>query len=109
MVEPVWCEFAACYLSAPISPEHASLYETTVIDVLKIVRERIIVATQEWPQNKDFAGLLLALANEAGSVRKYFAYLLGHAAGLDKTPEEIAPRAWAYTNARLALSMDRET
>ena len=94
IAEACWCEYAACYLSAAIAPSHAAIFETTVVDVLTDCRPRIIAIKQRWILDRDFGAALTAMASEAGAVLKYVCYLLGHAAGLDKPPDEIAPRAW---------------
>jgi hypothetical protein len=94
MAEACWCEYVACLLSAPIWPQQAKLYEMTIVDMLQVVRARIIAAKLKWIQDQNFGAVLSEIATEAGTLLKYLSYLLGHAAGLDKTPAAIAPQAW---------------
>ena len=89
IAEACWCEYAACYLSAAIAPAHAAIYETTIIDVLMGCRSRMIAIKQRWIVDRDFGVVLEAMAAEAGAVLKYLSYLLGHAAGLEKSTAEI--------------------
>lgn len=94
IAESCWCEYVACFFSAPIWPQQAQLYEMTVIEMLQVVRKRIIAAKLKWADDQDFAAVLIDISNQAGEMLWYFSYLLGHAAGLDKSPASIAPQAW---------------
>jgi hypothetical protein len=109
MIEASWCEYVACCISAPAYPEQVKAYERVLVNLLGLFRERVIRAKMQWLQDRDFGLILQKLQDEAESVLKYAAYLLGHAAGLQKTPEEIAPEAWAALGAHpwLLTSIER--
>jgi len=89
-----WGEYAACYFSAPIHPEQAKLFEITFVDVLKGAKGQIIQAKRQWIIDRDFGKVWQQIANVVGCLLKYASYLLGHAVGLSKSLEEIAPEAW---------------
>ena len=89
-----WGEYAACYFSAPVHPEQAKLFEMTIVSSLKHAKEKIIEAKRQWYVDRDFAKVWQRIAATALPLLKYFSYLLGHATGLNKSLQELAPEAW---------------
>jgi hypothetical protein len=89
-----WGEYAACYFSAPVHPDQAKLFEMTVLSSLKDARQKIVDAKRQWLTDRDFAAAWQKISAIALALLKYFSYLLGHAAGLNKSVEELAPEAW---------------
>jgi hypothetical protein len=91
--EVCWGEYAACYFSAPIHPEQAKLFEMAVVSSLRDAKERIIQAKRQWNVDRDFAKVWHQIGSVALPLLKYFSYLLGHAVGLNRSLEELAPEA----------------
>jgi hypothetical protein len=89
-----WGEYAACYFSAPIHPHQAKLYEMTLVYVVREATERIVQAKRQWMADRDIGKMWQQIASMAGNLLKYASYLLGHAVGLNKSVEEIAPEGW---------------
>jgi hypothetical protein len=48
IAEAMWTEYVACFLSAPIYPEQASVFESTVVVALERVTQSIIAAKMIW-------------------------------------------------------------
>lgn len=89
-----WGEYAACYFSAPVHPDQAKLFEMTILSSLTDARQKIIEAKRQWLTDRNFAAVWQKISAIALALLKYFSYLLGHAAGLNKPLEELAPDAW---------------
>lgn len=89
-----WGEYVACYFSAPVHADQAQLFEMTAVSLLKDAKTKIIEAKRQWLVDRDFAKVWQQMSITALPLLKYFSYLLGHAAGLDKSLEELAPEAW---------------
>lgn len=99
-----WGEYAACYFSAPVHPEQARLFEITVVSLLKDAKDKIIEAKRDWRADRDFAKVWQRVGATALPLLKYFSYLLGHAAGLKESLEEVAPEAWQQLQSNPWLS-----
>jgi hypothetical protein len=94
VADACWSEYAACTFSAAIHPAQASLYEITFVAVLRLAKDKITQAKKQWMIDGDFAKVWQRVAPLTGDLLKYASYLLGHAAGLNKPLQEIAPEAW---------------
>lgn len=91
--EACWSEYAACYFSAAMSPEHGILLEKTFISALGGLRSKILEAKRDWMSDKDFGKVWQAISRPVAAMLKYASYLMGHSAGLNKPLAEIAPKA----------------
>jgi hypothetical protein len=89
-----WGEYAACYFSAPVHPDQAKLFEMTVLSLLTDARQKIVEAKRQWLTDRNFTAAWQKISAIILALLKYFSYLLGHAAGLNKSIEELAPGAW---------------
>lgn len=95
VAEKIWTEYVACCLSAPIYPDQARLFESNVVNVLKPAKQLIISAIVKLHLDKDWRAAYETVYGISSRVLRHTAYLVGHAAGLDKPIKEIAPVAWA--------------
>jgi hypothetical protein len=98
-----WGEYAACYFSAPIHADQAKLFELAVVPLLRKAKDDIVDAKRDWISNRDFGKVWQRIGTTALSLLKYFSYLLGHAAGLDRPVQELAPGAWELLQFNLWL------
>lgn len=89
-----WGEYAACYFSAPIHADQARLFELAVVPLLRKAKDEIVDAKRDWISNRDFGKVWQRIGTTAFSLLKYFSYLLGHAAGLNRPVQELAPGTW---------------
>lgn len=89
-----WGEYAACYFSAPVHPDQAKLFEMMVLSSLKDARQKIVEAKRQWLRDRDFPAVWRTISPIALSLLKYFSYLLGHAAGLNTSLEDMAREAF---------------
>ena len=69
-----------------------------LLDLLPKAKDEIIAAKKDWLLARDMGKFRQWVGGTVYSLLKYFAYLLGHAAGLSKPASEIAPKTWALLN-----------
>jgi hypothetical protein len=86
-----WSEYAACCLSATLNPEQMKLFEMPVVSLLRKAKDEIRGAKRDWVRDRDFGKVWKRIVTVTLSLLKYFSYFLGHAAGLDKPAEDLAP------------------
>jgi len=89
-----WGEYFACLMSAPIDPEQATGYETVFVAALKEAKDAINQAKKQWMNDKDFSAVFQTIAPIASNLLKYAAHLFGHARGLRKSFQDLAPEGW---------------
>jgi hypothetical protein len=78
----------------PIHPEQAKLFEEPFIAILSKAKGEINQSKKQWKADQDYPTASRKIANVAADLLKYPSYLLGHAVGLNKPIEEVAPEAW---------------
>jgi hypothetical protein len=70
------------------------LFELAVVPLLRKAKDEIVDAKRDWISNRDFGKVWQRIGTTAFSLLKYFSYLLGHAAGLNRPVQELAPGTW---------------
>jgi hypothetical protein len=108
LADTCWGEYVACLFSASVHPEQGKLFEMPLLDLLPKAQDEIVAAKRAWLLDRNMGKFWQNAGGAVYSLLKYFSYLLGHAAGLDKTVNEIAPETWMLlqSNAWLLPSVE---
>jgi hypothetical protein len=94
LADTCWSEYVACFISSSVHPEQVELLQMPLLSLLPNATSEIVAAKNEWLLERNIGKLWQRAGAMVCSILKYFSYLLGHAAGLDKPPSEVAPAAW---------------
>jgi hypothetical protein len=89
-----WDEYIACNLSASFATEVTlNAYEETFCKALERAKGRADAAIRQYRMHADVGRVVEEVSSEYKKVMVYASYLLGHADGLERKAEEIAPKA----------------